>query len=1163
MQATSPVQERRSCARPNVTHHHPLPGLRRHMLSLLALAIAGAAQASPNSEVTSVNLPGTLQSAIGCGADWDPACEASELSYDETNDLWLGTFTLPAGNYEYKVALNGGWDENYGANGDAGGGNIPLEIAAEREVQFIYDHETHWIADNVRHSIVTAAGDFQSALGCPGDWQPECLHSLMQDVDGDGVYTLLTDQIPAGDYQMKAALHQGWEESYGQDGGNIAFTVEDGKEIYFAFDSNTKKVVVSTDGVPRGDLTTDKAHWVDTNTILWPVTVPEGGSAKLVSSADAALTLGPDGVAGDSEVALALNTDGVTDTTAAKFPHLSNSTAFTVPATADIAELIKGQLAIAIFDADGAIVDATGIQTPGLLDAAFAYDGTLGASVGENAIEFALWAPTAKSVKVHLFDTAEQFESSSHIEMSETDGVWTASTSIDWDRKFYMYEVEVYSYATREIETNWVTDPYSLSLSTNSRKSQIVNLNDDDLKPEGWDSLMKPILAAPEDISIYELHVRDFSIKDDMVSEAARGTFAAFAEDGRGSLHLAELAAAGLTHVHLLPAFDFATVNEERSELKTTEDLSVYAPDSTEQQAAVNAIRDEDGFNWGYDPLHFTVPEGSYSTNPNGVQRIIEFREMVQSLSEMGLRVVMDVVYNHTSSFAQYDNSILDKIVPGYYHRRNGEGFVEMSSCCANTASEHTMMEKLMRDSMKTWATAYKVDSFRFDLMGHHTKENIQNIASDLQALTTETDGVDGSSIYLYGEGWNFGEVVDDARFVQARQGNMAGTGVGTFNDRIRDSVRGGNPFGGFEEQGFGTGLFTDSNGKFGGDDERATLLTLADKVRISLAGNLADYVLETSDGSEMTGAELIYNGQPTGYTADPQESINYVAAHDNETLFDGIQIKANSTTSVAERVRLQNFSTSLVMFAQGVPFIHAGQEILRSKSMDRDSYNSGDWFNAIDFSLTTDNWGAGLPIADKNEDNWELMAPLLANPDIAPQQADREFALAVFKEWLQIRRSSGLFRLPTKEAVQSVVSFANTGPEQIPGLIAMHLNDPAGDFDEETSQILVLFNGGAEAQTFTLESAAELPFALHPVQQDSADAALVEATVEAGVFTVPARTTAVFTLSRADDTSIPEEEEEEEVEQPENPGNSSSGGATGFALLALIAAALLRRRRI
>ncbi|WGL17491.1 pullulanase-type alpha-1,6-glucosidase [Microbulbifer bruguierae] len=1137
---------------------------RVHAASLLATAIAvsvhGTALASTNSELSMVNIPGSLQTAIGCEGDWQPECAVSQLTYDEQDDIWQGSFPLPAGNYEYKVAINGSWDENYGGGADPGGPNIGLSLAATGPIKFIYDHETKWIADNVRHTVVTAAGDFQSELGCPGDWQPDCLRSWLQDVDGDGIYTFITSEIPAGDYQMKAALHEGWDESYGSDGSNIAFTVEAGKEVYFAFDSATKTVVVSTDGIPKGDLSTDKAHWVDAQTIVWPLNLPEGGSARLVVSDSATLELGPDGVSGDSEIALQLNPQGMSTAAQARFPHLAGHTVFTLPATADIAALVRGQLALAIYDAEGNIVDASGVQTAGVLDAVFAYDGTLGASVSENAIDFALWAPTAKSVTVHLYDSSDQYESSAQVEMTSENGVWSASTSIEWNRKFYLYEVEVYSYASRRIETNWVSDPYSLSLSANSHKSQIVDLNDADLKPEGWDATTKPALHATEDISLYELHVRDFSVRDDLVSEAARGTFAAFTEDGRGMLHLAELAGAGLTHVHLLPAFDFATVNEDRTAHLTTPDLSVYAADSTEQQAAVNAIRDGDGFNWGYDPLHFTVPEGSYATDPDGVQRIVEFRQMVQSLNDIGLRVVMDVVYNHTSSFGQHDRSILDKIVPGYYHRRNNEGFVEMSSCCANTASEHTMMEKLMRDSIKTWATAYKVDGFRFDLMGHHSRENILSVAADMHALTIEDEGVDGSAIYLYGEGWNFGEVADDARFTQARQANMAGTGVGTFNDRLRDSVRGGNPFGGYEEQGFGTGLYSDSNGKFGGSDERATLLTLADKVRISLTGNLASYTLTDSSGASLTGAELIYNGQPTGYTADPQESINYVAAHDNETLFDGIQIKANSITSLADRVRLQNFSNSLVMLAQGVPFIHAGQEFLRSKSMDRDSYNSGDWFNALDFSLATDNWAAGLPVADKNEDKWALMAPLLANPEIAPQQSDREFALAVFKEWLQIRASSGLFRLPTAEAVTSVLSFANTGPDQIPGLIAMHLKDPAGDFDGETSQIVALFNGGSETVEFTLESAAALPFTLHPIQQQSVDEALAAAGVDAGVFTVPARTTAVFVLARADDSSIVVDAPEEEETPQENNGRRR-GGSMGFALLALFALALMRRR--
>src|ERR1043166_8613945 len=185
---------------------------------------------------------------------------------------------------------------------------------------------------------------------------------------------------------------------------------------------------------------------------------------------------------------------------------------------------------------------------------------------------------------------------------------------------------------------------------------------------------------------------------------------------------------------------------------------------------------------------------------------------MVDSLSHLGLRVVMDVVYNHTNASGQNDKSVLDRIVPGYYHRLNADGNVETSTCCQNTATEHDMMEKLMIDSVVTWATQYKVDGFRFDLMGHHMKRNMLHLRQALDALTLEEDGVDGSSIYVYGEGWNFGEVADNARGEQATQLNMAGTGIGTFSDRLRDGVRGGGPFSGLQEQGFATGLYYDPN---------------------------------------------------------------------------------------------------------------------------------------------------------------------------------------------------------------------------------------------------------------------------------------------------------------------------------------------------------------
>lgn len=1099
------------------------------LLSSLFAAMHLPAQGADTPAPTAVSIPGTLQSQIGCPGDWQPECAASQLRYDSTDDKWAGSFFIPAGNWEYKAALNNRWDENYGQNAVRNGANIPLSLVAGREVKFVYDHESHWIADNVNATIATVVGNFQGQLGCPGDWQPDCLRSWMQDADGDGIYTFITDRLSAGSYEFKVALNETWNESYGNHGANVPFTVEaDSDEIYFAFDPVSNRVSVSNDGIPRGDLDLDRAHWVDADTFAWNIAVNPGDTVRLHYSADAELQLGADGIGGDGAITLEYTGDQLGGEAQHKFPHLSDFTALQLPADSPpLEELVTRQLALAVYGEDGKVRDATGVQLAGALDDRFYYDGKLGAQAGDNGVHFDLWAPTARSVKLHLFSDAAAESADRVVPMTRdaTTGVWSADVGSDWDRKFYLYEVEVYSYFSRQVETNLVTDPYSLSLSINSGKSQIVNLDDRDLKPRGWDRLHKPPLERPEDISVYELHVRDFSIKDETVDKNARGTFATFADRrSPGMRHLRRLARSGLTHVHLLPAFDFATVNEDRAQQEQTPDLSAFASDSTEQQAAVNAVRDSDGFNWGYDPLHFTVPEGSYSTDPNGVTRIREFRQMIQSLSRSGLRVVMDVVYNHTSSFGQYDNSVLDKIVPGYYHRRNGDGGVEMSSCCANTASEHAMMEKLMLDSMETWATAYKVDGFRFDLMGHHSLDNILKTRARLQTLTPEEDGVEGDSIYLYGEGWNFGEVANDARFVQARQSNMAGSGVGTFNDRMRDSVRGGNPFGGYEEQGFGNGLFTDSNGKFGGWDERATLLTLADKVRVSLAGNLADYPLIDSKGNTITGAELVYNGQPTGYTADPQESINYIAAHDNETLFDGVQIKAPADASLAERVRMHTFSNSLVLFAQGIPFIHAGQDFLRSKSMDRDSYNSGDWFNALDFSFATGNWGKGLPIADKNEDKWPLMAPLLANPELAPERKHRLWSIALFREQLAIRNSSPLFRLPDADSVEKHLSFLNTGPEQVPGLIAMQLEDAEGEIDRRYERILVLFNGDDDTVEFSHDSLRGSHLMLHPRQWISADRRLRQADFDrdSGTFTLPGRSTVVFVEKRRGGWKLP-----------------------------------------
>ena len=271
--------------------------------------------------------------------------------------------------------------------------------------------------------------------------------------------------------------------------------------------------------------------------------------------------------------------------------------------------------------------------------------------------------------------------------------------------------------------------------------------------------------------------------------ENDRGKYTAFTHIfSNGMLHLWSLAAAGLTHVHLLPAFDFTSVPELAEELESARfDLPISAPDSPEPQAAMEAVKDRDGFNWGYDPYHYGAPEGSYATDPCGVTRIREFRSMVESLHLIGLRVVMDVVYNHTAAAGEDLLSVFDKVVPGYYYRLDRNGDYYTSTSGPDTAFEHRMFFKLMLDTLKIWANEYRVDGFRFDLMGFSFKDNLLEIKKTLHQIDP--------TIYLYGEGWDFGEVANNALGVNASQANMAGTGIGTFSDRGRDAIRGGGAF--------------------------------------------------------------------------------------------------------------------------------------------------------------------------------------------------------------------------------------------------------------------------------------------------------------------------------------------------------------------------------
>lgn len=1086
-----------------------------------------AAGAGITGQLKSVTISGTIQSKLGCPGDWQPDCDPTSLSYSPHEHVWTGEFDLPAGNYEYKVVINNSWDENYGRDSIRNGSNISLALKVPTRVKFLYDPQTHWVTDNVNTVIATVIGNFQTQLGCSKNNDPACLLGWLKDPEGTGIYWLSSHKIKPGHYQMKVATNLGLSETFGIDGAPdgpaLKFNVPKGSVMYFGFDPQTKRPLVGSDGAPRGNLFKFRAYWVRRDMLLWGRTGDPTFTYTLHYDPQGAMRLDLGKIRGGEELSLTYAPGSPPPEVVQKFPHLANRSILRLRPEdqALIPAILKGQIAVTVRDGRGTLVDATSVQIPGVIDDLFTYQGRLGVSFEDGAPFLRLWAPTARSVKLHLFADSNPASKSTVVAMaynSET-GVWTGVGTPEWKGYYYLYEVEGYFPPSQRIVKSLVTDPYSISLSTNSTRSQIVDLNDPALMPAGWAELAKPQLDASEDSVIYELHGRDFSISDLTVPEAERGTYKAFTHrDSNGMKHLAALARAGLTHIQLLPVFDFTTVNEDRRQRQEPDQnlLKGFPPDSAQQQKIVMQFRSRDGFNWGYDPFHFSTPEGSYSTDSNGPTRILEFREMVAALNHTGLRVVMDVVYTHTHSSGLADKSVLDRIVPMYYYRLNGDGAVENSTCCSNTASEHAMMEKLMIDSLVIWATAYKVDGFRFDLMAHHMLHNLTQTRAVLDNLTPGRDGVDGKRIILFGEGWDFGEVANNARGLNGSQLNIAGTGIGVFNDRMRDGGRGGSAFGNVLEQGFATGLYSYPNAAYQGspEDQKYQLLKCADWIRVGLAGNLKEYVLVNQAGQAQPAGMIDYNGRPAGYTRSPQENVNYISAHDNETLFDIIQIKASVQASMAERVGMSILASSLVMFGQGIPFFHAGDDLLRSKSLDRNSYDSGDWFNRLDFTYESNNFGVGLPPAGDNSARWHFEAPLLANPALRPVKADILAASTMFRSLLRIRHSSLLFRLRTAADVQRRLRFFNTGPAQVPGAIGMALWDfKDDDLDPDYDLIVVIFNGSRDKVEIGDGLFNGLSMELHPILAGSEDKIVKSARFfsSTGIFQVPGLTTAVF----------------------------------------------------
>lgn len=507
----------------------------------------------------------------------------------------------------------------------------------------------------------------------------------------------------------------------------------------------------------------------------------------------------------------------------------------------------------------------------------YTYDGDdLGAVPGENGTVFKVWAPTAGRVLLNLFEAGDGCDAYETLEMVRGEkGVWSAEAPCGAGT-YYTYLVTT---AAGEQEA---VDPYARAAGVNGNRGMVVDLDATDPEGFGEDAYYDGISAYNEAV-IWEVHVRDFSNK--LASSKYPGKYLAFTERGltnasgeaAGTDYLVDL---GITHVHLQPVYDYATVDESS---------------------------DEPQFNWGYDPKNYNVPEGSYSTDAaHGEVRITEFKQMVQALHQAGIGVVMDVVYNHT-----YDgNSSLNKIVPYYYYRFNNDGTWSNGSGCGNeTASERVMFRKYIVDSVSYWMTEYHVDGFRFDLMALHDVATMQAVETAVHAINPKA--------MIYGEGWT-GGTTPLMQPLQATQANIkqvkaTGDGIGAvavFNDAIRDGLKGSV----FDKK---------EKGYISGNVSKGT----AEKVIFGLTGGVRNMMVS-------------WSGKEGGV-------INYMACHDNHTLYDRL-LASNETDSEEDRLKMNRFGISIIMIGRGTPFFLAGEEILRSKSGDSNSYKSSDEVNNI-----------------------------------------------------------------------------------------------------------------------------------------------------------------------------------------------------------------------
>jgi pullulanase len=858
-----------------------------------------------------------------------------------------------------------------------------------------------------------------------------------------------------------------------------------------------------------------RAVWLTGRIVQWPG-VSGGSKVKLYWSATGQISATEGAPIGGADGSITLDdfTGAIPADVATRFKWVGGGSTYTVR-DADVASLPalhKAQVVIAQEDPGGLVQNATTAQVAGALDDLYAAATTasLGSSVSGGSTTYKLWAPTARSVMLYRYATGSSDATNADpLVFDAATGIWSATVPSDTSGTYYRFGVKVFVRGVGLVR-NLVTDPYSLTLAANSVRSEVVNLADARTKPNGWDASAPPAtVSTPTDQTIYELHVRDFSANDPTVPAGHRGKYLAFTDTGsNGMQHLRALADAGMTDVHLMPMFDFSTVPETGC----VTPAPGGGPADPSQQAAVAASAGTDCFNWGYDPYHFNAPEGSYATSvDDGITRVLEFRGMIQALNAAGLRVGMDVVFNHTTASGQNDHSVLDEIVPGYYYRYGSTGAQLTDSCCADTAPENHMMGKLVQDSVILWARDYHVSSFRYDIMSFIPRD----VLTDLQV---KVDAAVGRHVEMLGEGFNFGAPANGARFVQAGMYSLNGSGIGSFNPYIRDAVRGGSGFDSgtamIANQGWINGQNYDPNAS--GTASTGDLMWAGDVIKAGMAGSIRSYSLKTSWDAQLPLEQIAIGGSPLGFVTDPSESVAYVENHDNQTLFDNNAYKLPLATTQDDRARVQMLGAAVVSFSQGVAYYHAGIDTLRSKSLDKNTYDSGDWFNRIDWSYADNNFGVGLPPQGVNGADWPVQAPLLANALIKPAATQIAWARDQFRDLLRIRKSTSLLHMQSADDIKARLKFWNTGSTQVPTVIVGDL-DGSGYAGANFREVTYFINVDKQAHPIVIPALAARAFVLHPVHlaASAADTRAAQATYDSatGTFTIPPRTAVVFVV--------------------------------------------------